>query len=162
MVYARGRGASCRHYAVEPGETIEDTWNLSDVEGGRYQLCVYGPNGYLREFIGASAEPSVSVAMLPPRAGAQANEVTVEIRGGNDLRGPLALVVRDHAYGNAEQRLQLAAGATLTTRVPVKASHGWYDFSLVAPDVAPFERRFAGRVETGVDAFSDPVLSGPG
>jgi phospholipase C len=160
IVYSRGPDAACRNYAVTPGEAVEDAWDLSGAEGGRYHLCAYGPNGYFREFVGAAGDPAIAVAMLPPRAGAKAEDVTVEIKAAKEAGAALTLVVRDHAYGNPEQRVQVAPGASVTARVPVSASHGWYDFSVIAPDGAPFERRFAGRVETGVDGFSDPLLSG--
>ena len=35
-------------------------------------------------------------------------------------------------------------------------SFGWYDFTVEASN---FARRFAGRMETGRDGFSDPALA---
>ena len=97
--------------------------------------------------------------MLPPGKGVEAADAEVRLRAGRDVGGDVALVVRDHAYGNPEQRITLKAGAAVTVRVPVRASHGWHDFSITGPGATPFERRFAGRVESGVDGFSDPLLS---
>jgi phospholipase C len=160
-VYSHGPAFSCRHYAVEPGEAVEDAWRLADLEDGRYHLSAYGPNGFLREFIGGPSDPHVSVEMLPPRAGVQPGDAEVQIRAARDFGAEAAFVIRDHAYGNPEQQVRVEAGAIVSARVPVRASHGWYDFSVMADGKTPFERRFAGRVESGVDGFSDPLLSGP-
>ena len=52
--------------------------------------------------------------------------------------------------------LQEAMTASLNWNI--EASFGWYDFTVEASD---FERRFAGRMETGHDGFSDPALALP-
>jgi len=39
------------------------------------------------------------------------------------------------------------------------AGHGWYDVVLRGPD--GFLRRLAGRIETGADSVSDPLIGGP-
>jgi phospholipase C len=98
--------------------------------------------------------------VLAPGAGETPAEMRVDVRAGPGVRDELTLLVPDHAYGNAEQRLRLAPGAAVTVRVPVRSSHGWYDFSIRLAGFDGFERRFAGRVETGADGFSDPQLSG--
>ena len=159
-VYARGGEFSCRHYAAEPGEAVEGVWRLSDFEGGHYHLCVYGPNGFYREFAGGPADPRVSVELMSPRAGTQAADAEVSLRAGPDLGEARAFTIRDHAYGSPDQQLRLGAGKTAIIRVPVRASHGWYDFSVTTSGDKSFERRFAGRLETGVDGFSDPLISG--
>jgi phospholipase C len=158
-VYSRGGEFSCRHYAVEPGESVEGTWRLADFKDGRYHLCVYGPNGFLREFLGGPADPLVSVALQPPVLARKRPRSEVKIQAGRPSDGEQVFILRDHAYGNPEQQIRVAPGAAVTARIPVKASHGWYDFSVVAPGKSNFERRFAGRLETGIDGFSDPLIS---
>ena len=157
-VYSRGGAFSCRHYAVEPGEAVEDSWP-ADGDGGRYHLCVYGPNGFYREFIGGRGDPLGSIAMLPPRVGVEAAAAEVQFRGAGDGGGEQVFVIRDLAYGNGEQEVRVKGGANVTAGVPVRESHGWYEFSVSGTGEAPFERRFAGRLETGIDGFSDPQLS---
>jgi phospholipase C len=152
MLYSRVGNFGCRHYAVEAGRTVEDTWDLSAAGGGRYHLCVYGPNGFFREFIGGDADPEVKVEVLPPRPAGELVEVAVA------AARELSLVVRDHAYGRAERQVRVQP-ATEPARVTMAAQHGWYDFSLIASGSAPFERRFAGRIEDGIDRYSDPQLS---
>jgi phospholipase C len=37
-------------------------------------------------------------------------------------------------------------------------SFGWYDFSMKMKDNSSFERRYAGRVETGIASKTDPLM----
>ena len=43
-------------------------------------------------------------------------------------------------------------------RVSTAKSHRWYDLSLRVTGAPKFERRFAGRIETGAWGFSDPRI----
>ncbi|HRQ52502.1 MAG TPA: hypothetical protein PLR74_18280, partial [Agriterribacter sp.] len=40
----------------------------------------------------------------------------------------------------------------------LKSSHGWYDFSIKAAGFDDFEKRYAGRVETGKESITDPFM----
>ena len=40
----------------------------------------------------------------------------------------------------------------------LRDSHGWYDFSIKVAGYDDFEKRYAGRVETGKEGFSDPFM----
>jgi phospholipase C len=159
MVYSRTGRFDCRHYAVEPGRTVTDTWDLSGVDGGRYHLCVYGPNGFFREFIGGATDPELVMQMLPPGTTAGPEQVVVAVSVPRDQRDGCTLTIRDHAYGKPQRQVRVPPKGPNVTPVIVDTSHGWYDFSLVAPELAPFERRFAGRIEDGTDRHSDPQLS---
>ncbi|MEO5997775.1 MAG: hypothetical protein ABIN89_13620 [Chitinophagaceae bacterium] len=37
-------------------------------------------------------------------------------------------------------------------------SFGWYDFTIRIPGSANFERLYPGRVETGKDNYTDPLM----
>jgi len=52
--------------------------------------------------------------------------------------------------------LALAAGLTGSLNWNIEASGYWYDFTAAA---STFERRFAGRMETGHDGSSDPAMA---
>ena len=45
-----------RTYTVEAGKSLSDTWSV-DAQG-RYDLSVYGPNGFMRAFKGAVSQPA--------------------------------------------------------------------------------------------------------
>jgi len=52
--------------------------------------------------------------------------------------------------------LSVPPGTTGTLSWTVKASGYWYDFTARSGN---FERRFAGRLETGADSISDPAMA---
>lgn len=42
--------------------------------------------------------------------------------------------------------------------VLIYGAHGWYDFTVQVKGYPEFTRRFAGRVETGRESVTDPVM----
>jgi phospholipase C len=54
------------------------------------------------------------------------------------------------------QTLTLSSGASSPLKLNLATSGHWYDFTASASN---FERRFAGRMETGQDGFSDPAMA---
>jgi phospholipase C len=61
----------------------------------------------------------------------------------------------DHSYGAGTRNVSLKAGEKRIITVRLAKSFSWYDFSVVA---GRFERRCAGRVETGKPGTSDPAM----
>jgi phospholipase C len=144
------RGGEPRYYAVEAGKRLVD---LAPAEG-RYDLTLYGPNGFLRGFRGeAGASGAEAWARFDPKAG----KLMVTLR--NAGRTPLTLDVKPNAYSEAPARLhRLAAGAEVTDAWDLKASHHWYDLSVTCAEAPSFGRRFAGHGEDGRASLSDPLL----
>jgi len=142
-----------RRFTVEAGKHLEDEW-LFKADDGRYDLWVIAPNGFVREFRGKARFDDVA---------------HVEVRLQYD---PSGQSVRLMARNRGTQRVELSIRANAyredgpwTAQVPVDgraehswsviASHQWYDFTVVSDQ---FERRFAGRMETGDPGFSDPAV----
>jgi len=146
-VYEPGEAGRNWAYAVKAGDALSDSWSLAE-SGGNYHLRVYGPNGFFREFRGG---------------GADALDVTFEYAGGLLLqhRQHLACVVEivDHAYGAAPITKELPAGGEWRVPLSFEKSHQWYDFSVRLKGVKGFERRYAGRIETGREGISDPQMA---
>ncbi len=67
-------------------------------------------------------------------------------------------MTNDYEPSKTIQR-RVAGGDTETLYLDLRASHGWYDVRVTVDTDSAFERRFAGRVETGRDGVSDPALS---
>ena len=40
----------------------------------------------------------------------------------------------------------------------LKSSYGWYDFTIEIKGNTNFSRHYAGRVETGKESFTDPLM----
>ncbi len=150
-------GYVCRNYAVQAGDATEDSWKLSDFLNGVYHVRVYGPNGYFWEFTGSAEDPMLEAQLAPAPRGPESADVEV-LFGSTSAGTGVTVSVLDNSYGNAEQTKQVAAGAPGSIRVSTAESHRWYDLSLRVTGAAKFERRFAGRIETGAWGFSDPRI----
>jgi phospholipase C len=72
---------------------------------------------------------------------------------------PFTIEVIDNAYGAAHKLLHLpTGGAPSPLLIPLTTSHGWYDFSVGVKYQVGFEKRYAGRIETGRNSISDPYM----
>ena len=92
-------------------------------------------------------------------------QLLARIKGADCLDGALLftlfgpdLEVIDHAYGARLKTKALAPGAKSALPLSFAESHGWYDFSVRVKEFQPFEKRYAGRIETGLDSISDPHM----
>ncbi|MBS1664401.1 MAG: phospholipase C, phosphocholine-specific [Bacteroidetes bacterium] len=136
-VYAYGKEMNVRNYAVKAGDELSDVFSLED---GKYDLHLYGPNGFYRSWIGSKDGPALTTVL---------EYVSGKLR--LVLGGKGTVVVRDNAYGAKVVTMQ--AGSSLD--MSKFTSSGWYDFSVMMDGV---ERRYAGRVENGKDGISDPAM----
>jgi phospholipase C len=160
-VYARLKPneVTNRNFAVAAGDTLEDSWPLADFADGKYHLQVYGPNGFFREFIDNPAEDAVEIHANYASSADGALNGNVELKITNrDKSRPLDILVADQSYKAAEQQRNLKAGETATLTIDTQSSHNWYDFVVRVAQLENFQRRFAGRVETGQWTYSDPAM----
>jgi phospholipase C len=152
-----------RDYAVEAGRSLSDTWALADFKEGRYQLRVYGPNGFYREFSGTRQDPAVEVHVefvALPGAGSQLSGALRVVADNKTKDQTAAVEVRDYAYGHALQSGGVEGGQRVTFTVETAGSSGWYDLGVRVAATNEFEYRYAGRVETEKWSISDPVMGG--
>ncbi len=164
-MYARtgNNDVTVRNYAVSAGDKIEDSWAISDFAGGVYHLQVYGPNGFLREFIGGADDPLVEIHLAYSTISATDRTLngSAELRLTNhDEHRNINIEVTDHSYKTGDQKRAISAGESAVLTIDTQRSFRWYDFGLKIEQVRNFERRFAGRVETGEWSFSDPAMGG--
>jgi phospholipase C len=151
----------CRNYAVSAGDRIQDEWELGAFEKGNYHLRTHGPNGFYREFKGDDKNPLVSVAASYEK-----------IKGGKGLTGNLIIslhnndasahkiTIRDNSYKKTDTTLTLRKGEQKNIVLDLSKNHGWYDLSVTAEGKSNFEERFAGKVETGKEGKTDPLMGG--
>ncbi len=162
IVYAStSKGMMVRHYAVAAGESVEDSWPLDNFEKGQYHFRVHGPNGFFREFIGDANDPLVDVSFeyLRTKANELALSGSVGIKATHrDTQPKMTLLVQDRAYGNAQTESVVPKGESREVAIDNAKSSGWYDLSITVVGVARFEKRYAGRVETGAWSISDPAM----
>ena len=142
-----------RRYTVEVGKALSGEW-LVDAEQGRYDLWVYGPNGFVREFRGrlrthVAAAPEIEVRY-------DSINSALEVIATNAGSQPATLVVKANAYrGDGPWTMHVLPGSRISQRWFLLASHRWYDFTVGGED---WERRIAGRMEDGKPGFSDPAI----
>ncbi|GGA94203.1 phospholipase C precursor [Puia dinghuensis] len=162
-VYASGQlgQAGTRAYTVKPGEYVTDAWPLAELGEDGYHLRVYGPNGFFREFKGSAADPAVEIAfdyeMAKGGSYALTGNGVLRVKNGGGETSVIEVV--DHAYGAGMLSRTVGVGEVVSVVLPLGRSHGWYDFSARVKGVKGFEKRFAGRVETGRDGVSDPAMA---
>lgn len=135
-----------RRYTVEASKSLNDTFT-----GARYDLWVLGPNGFHRAFVGTAETAGVEVMATTSTTPAA---LTVQMRN----RGSVAvtLTVDAEVYGQGVKTVTLAAGAAQKAVFDLSKQGNWYDVSVRGEG---FERRFAGRIETGAHGISDPAMA---
>jgi phospholipase C len=138
-----------RRYTVEAGKAISDIWQ-TEADAGQYDLWVLGPNGFLRTFRGDAPHAIETSAKMNLRTGI----VTLMIR--NKGRTKQDLSVYAGVYDGSEPvKVSVGAGRTLKREFETRDSGAWYDITVSADG---FERRLAGRIETGRHGISDPAM----
>ncbi len=146
-----------RRYTVEAGKSLTDYWNTGLTDSGKYELWVYGSNGYVRTFKGdalahdtAAFKPEVQVCYEPANG-----QVYVKVHNTGTAAG--SVTVTPNAYRtDGPWTLNVAAGAVGMLHWNLDDSGHWYDFTVASNN---FERRFSGRVETGKPSVSDPAMA---
>ncbi|MET3880445.1 phosphocholine-specific phospholipase C [Chitinophaga sp. OAE865] len=147
-------------YAVKAGDQLKDTWPLSSFEDAHYHLRIYGPNGFYREFTGDASDPEVEIICNYQRGITNSKKLTgnVELKLVNYGTQPATFIIADLGYKKGVLKKTVAARTTATLVIDLAKSQGWYDFSVKTSGSDLFSQRFAGRVETGKESISDPVM----
>ncbi len=122
---------------------------------------MYGPNGFFREFTGNENDAAVDVLMQYDRNDKHpTGKIVIQLI--NKEKRPQIVSVTDNGYktGTKQQPLGAkgSADASVIILLDTNKSFGWYDFSVKIKGNALFERRYAGRVETGMASKTDPVM----
>lgn len=150
FAYGGPEGVRVRAYAVAAGDSLTDSWELSEFPGGAYHLEVQGPNGFWRELRGKADAAAVEATLRHLRSGKSG---AVEVVLVNREPHPVSVRVGD-GYREVERTRELAPGETVL-RVETGRTHGWYDVSVSGEG---FARRWAGHVDTGRWSFTDPLM----
>ena len=175
-----------RKYAVEGGKTLVDSSLPVGTAGSsassmQYYYALHGPNGFVRLFLGDLSVNGGIGAQLSANltydvsGGALTITMTSSAPAGQDV----VMSIVDNAYGAPPQSYDLPGGESNNVVIsswPVcSAAQGcWYDVTVnavsskapskhltttkAASDPVFFQRRFMGRMETGVDTISDPAM----
>ncbi|MGC1548945.1 MAG: phospholipase C, phosphocholine-specific [Rhodanobacter sp.] len=157
-----GRAGACFHvrsatasagpwyYTVESGKSLSDTWPAQSA----YDLSVYGPNGFLRQFKGNLASSQTTLIVISRYDVARGH---LELVLANEGKAPCEASV-ENSYNHESISYLLAPGQRIEKSWHLENSYGWYDLIVRANAEDGFLQRLAGHVETGADSISDPAL----
>ncbi len=153
-----------RNYAVTAGDELEDQWQLEIAENSSYHLRVNGPNGFLREFKGSANDPALTILCEYARKATHKNKLTgnIELKVSNaDSSHSFTIEIWDNYKKIGTKKVFGRKGSNNDKSkllVDCSKSFGWYDFTVKISGSKQFERRYAGRVETGVFSRTDPAI----
>jgi phospholipase C len=152
-----------RRYMTEAKARLDDSWAAMADNGGRYDLWVLGPNGFHRHFKGDLNSLRARDASDPEvRVSYQARRGDLLLKLRNDGKRACVFTVKPRAYRNdGPWTVRVNGGDDAELRWELDASGFWYDFAVTCDADPGYERRFAGRVETGRHSVSDPAMATP-
>ncbi|MCM1960737.1 phospholipase C, phosphocholine-specific [Acinetobacter modestus] len=144
-----------RRYMVEAGKQLDDVWKTKD---NQYDLWVLGPNGFHRSFTGNVAQVSQFEALPEIRVCMEECDPKLFLKVRNDGTQTAKLIVKANAYlPNKTWEIETTT-AEKELSWDMSEFGGWYDFTVTIQNEPSFSRRFAGRIETNEDSFSDPYM----
>jgi phospholipase C len=160
IVYAinpyRGEELGVWNFAVKAGDTIKQSWNLSEFEEGKYHLRVYGPNGFFREFAGDKNDPEMVVlsAYTQDKNGKPIGDIAFKIDLGATKADSVSIT--DNVYGTGNGSIG-GKGTGGSAVMKLAKSQQWYDVTIQVKNSAAM-KRYAGHVETGKESTTDPYM----
>ena len=143
-------------FAVKSSDHLSASWPLIEFENNIYHLRVYGPNGFFREFMGSSADPFIKINVEYQVNTLNKLSSNIELALSSESDKPIQIEITDNAYKSHPIKKVINPSAKVV--LDLLKQYGWYDFTLKVPGSNLFERRFAGRVETGLSGYSDPFM----
>jgi phospholipase C len=151
-VYDQARPqAAPRRYTVGAGAQLEGEWS-----GPGHDLFVLGPDGFHRRLKGEmGVGPQVELERTR-------SEREVRLVFTNPGREALRLKIETPSHSSLMRvvTFRLEAGERSAHSWNLTLTHGWYDLAVTSADAPGFVRRFAGRVDAGKPAYSDPGVQG--
>ncbi len=143
-------------FTVEAGDSLSSSWKIGPANQGRYDLSVFGPNGFLRTFKGTGSRKAPINLEVESRYDVVRYQFVLRVTNrGSDA----CTVAAANAYGDEEavERV-LPPGKDFEHAWSLRSSFGWYDVSVETDADREFFRRLAGHLENGRDSASDPAF----
>jgi phospholipase C len=146
-----------RRYAVSAERTLDDVWSTAGAADARYDLAVFGPNGFYRLFQGKVSGAAENVSLPEITVSEESDALRVILRNAGDTGCTFIIESREYGYPRAI-RVPISAGGEKSQRLNLARSGRWYDFTISVDDGSAFVRRFAGRIENGQHSVTDPAM----
>lgn len=140
-------------YVIAAGKALAAELDCTD---GRYDLWLLSVNGWHRAFVGDCASDQDCELQVCYAPCAQ----KIHARIHNHSAQEHIFTISDNGYfAQKSQPLTVAAHSVGELVFALEDSMNWYDFSVRHAGDLNWQRRFAGRMETGKTSISDPLLS---
>jgi phospholipase C len=143
---------SPKTYTVAAGDDVSDTVGLAGATS--YDLSVFGPNGFLRTFVGGFKKASANLSVRA-EYDCDSESISLEIHNHTSSAQKVSIV---DAYSGKTTTHRVQPHDTFSVSSELRKSFGWYDFTVTVDSDSSFSRRLAGHVETGKDSMSDPAI----
>lgn len=144
-------------FAVEAGSELSYDWPLGNFADNSYQIDVFGPNGYYRSFKGSTTESIAEINVRTEISNPESPKLILEVFNHHP-KSAFTFVLEDQGYGKARQEFEIEENRSKKVILETPGSFGWYDFALTIKGNESFERKFAGRIETGKPTKTDPQM----
>lgn len=161
-------GASSVHYAIypnqfrtdgpwqydlAPGASFSDYFHAQLYGGGKYDLSVYGPNGFRRQFAG---NLNTNCGQIEVTSSISASAGALTLTMVNNSASAVTFTVKANAYrSDGPWTYQVPAGRSVSdTWHPVANAQGWYDLSTTVSGDSLFLRRMVGHIENGAPSVT--------
>ncbi len=142
-----------RRFTVEPQKSLRDVWSAR--ASGEYDLWVLGPNGFHRHFTGNCQLRGQDIEL---RYDIGSETLRILLKNSSEQDSTFSLAA--NKYEPSEPAIYVIKGKHSSEIVKPLTNGPWYDLTVRLLDHSTWSRRFAGRMETGKDSFSDPALEG--
>ena len=141
-------------YTVSPHARVVESFAVRGKGQSKYDLSVYGPNGYFRLFKGSVESWDKANLSIDTHCESD-HGLTLDIR--NKGRATARVRIFD-AYSKRTLERAIGSHQNLIWHFGLEDSYGWYDLSVEVESDPSFKQQLAGHVESGKDSMSDPLL----
>jgi phospholipase C len=142
-------------YTLGPSANLSDTWAIAAAGQTRYDLSVYGPNGFMRTFKGSVSGQGKANLTITCHYDLDGNAITLKIDNAGDATSELRIV---NIYTGHSHTHELKSGMTFERRYDLDGFFGWYDLIVEVPSDTTFQQRLAGHLENGKPGITDPAI----
>lgn len=147
------------NFAVKAGDKLTYSWDLTRFEGQYFDFVVHGPNGFFRRFQGNKVAPAITAEIVPDLKSITRTpngKVKVIIKNLGDTEQTVKLKSVNYQPIEIEKRVQ--AHREIVIPLDLSKQGNWYDLSLTVKGRTSFRTQLAGRIETGKETKTDPLL----
>ena len=151
-----GSGATApRCYTVGANLNLADHWTVAVTGETVYDLTVFGPNGFLRQFKGGLMLGSTADLLVTSHYDTNLAGLTVQLI--NDGLVPYTVTARN-LYAQQTVTQTIAPGGLMRHDFALAGTAGWYDVLLTVDADPNFAWRLSGHLENGSDSMTDPGI----